>query len=248
MRDPPSEPRDDEEEYYSGLRKAARTLAPFYDAVTLPISGLRHRVVDFASAGRGSRVLDVGTGTGKQAFAFAKRGYDVVGIDISEDMLEIANRKNNYENVRFQLARATSLPFEDGSFDVSCVSFALHDMTSAVREKALKEMVRVTKPRGVLVIVDYGLPRNKLGRFLVYRFVKLYEKYYPEFIKSDFETLLRRSGVEIQEQRSVLLGAGRIWRGTTAVDEPVHNAHPGGEVPRNAAARTDPLRAPGLDQ
>ena len=248
MRDPPSEPRDDEEEYYSGLRKAARTLAPFYDAVTLPISGLRHRVVDFASAGRGSRVLDVGTGTGKQAYAFAKRGYDVVGIDVSEDMLEIANKKNKYRNARFQLARATSLPFEDDSFDVSCVSFALHDMTSAVREKALKEMVRVTKPRGVIVIADYGLPRNKLGRFLVYHFVKLYEKYYPEFIKSDFEALLRGSGVEIQQWRSVLLGAGRIWRGIAALGEPVQNADPGDEVPTGTVAPTDSLRAPGLDQ
>ena len=74
----------------------------------------------------GSRILDVGTGTGKQAFAFAKKGYDVTGIDLSEAMLKVANKKNNYEDVKFTVADASNLPFKDSSFDVSGVSFALY--------------------------------------------------------------------------------------------------------------------------
>lgn len=75
-------------------------------------------------------------------------------------------------------------------------------------------MVRVTKPKGIIVIVDYALPKNKIGRFLIYRFVKSYEsRYYPEFIKSYLEVLLRKSGIEIEKERSVLLGAGRILKG-----------------------------------
>jgi ubiquinone/menaquinone biosynthesis C-methylase UbiE len=106
------------------------------------------------------------------------------------------------------------LPFKDSSFDVSCVSFALHDMPLTIREKVLKEMVRVIKPEGMIIIVDYALPENRIGRFLVYHFVKIYEKeYYSKFIKSDLEELLRKSGIEIKEKLPVLLGAGRILKG-----------------------------------
>ncbi len=205
---------DDEREYYSLVKKVFDILAPFYDIVTAPLSRLRGRVVDFTDAGKGARILDVATGTGKQAFAFAERGYDVTGIDLSEAMLKVANKKNRYKNARFQVADATNLPFEDNSFDVSCVSFALHDMPLTIREKALKEMVRATKLEGMIVIVDYALPQNRIGRFLIYHFVRLYERqYYSRFIKTDLEALLRKSGIEIKEELPVLLGAGRILKG-----------------------------------
>lgn len=202
-----------EDRYYSHLKLFDR-LAPFYDTGTAPISKLRDDVVEFAAAQADSRILDVATGTGKQAFAFGRKGYEVTGIDLSEGMLKIARRKNKHPNVRFQAADATKLPFEDRSFDVSCVSFALHDMPLSIREKVLKEMVRVTSPAGTVVVVDYGLPRSAISRFLVYNFIRLYEgEYYNAFIKSDFEALLRNSGVEIVEQRRVLRGAARIIKG-----------------------------------
>jgi len=211
---------DDEREYYSLVKKVFDILAPFYDIVTAPLSRLRGRVVDFAGAEKGSRILDVATGTGKQAFAFAEKGYDVTGIDLSEAMLKVANKKNRYKNVNFQVADATNLPFEDNSFDVSSVSFALHDMPLTIREKALKEIVRVTSPSGTIVIVDYALPKNRIGRFFIYHFVRLYEReYYSRFIKSDVEALLRKSGIEIKEELRVLLGAGRILKGIR-VDDP----------------------------
>jgi len=211
--------RDEEEKYYSWLKKTAGILAPYYDTVAIFISRIRNKVVDFTNARNGSRILDVGTGTGKQAFAFAKKGYDVIGVDLSEDMLNVAYKKNKYGNVKFEVADATNLPFEDNSFDVSCVSFALHDMPSTIREKALKEMARVTKPKGMLVIVDYALPKSKISKFLIYHFVKLYEKYYPEFIKSDLEALLRKSGIEVKEELPVLLGAGRVLKGIRIDDD-----------------------------
>ena len=206
---------DEEKEYYSLVKKVFDILAPFYDIVAAPLSRLRGRVVDFTGAEKGSRILDVATGTGKQAFAFAEKGYDVTGIDLSEAMLKVANKKNRYKNVNFQVADATNLPFEDHSFDVASVSFALHDMPLTIREKVLKEMVRVTKPEGMIVIVDYALPRNRIGRFLIYHFVRLYEReYYLRFIKSDLEALLRKSCIEIKEELRVLLGAVRILKGT----------------------------------
>lgn len=207
---------DEKKEYYALTIRVWHILAPFYDILTKPfLSRLRDRVVDFTSARKGSRILDVGTGTGEQAFAFARRGYEVVGVDLSEDMLRVAKRKNRFGNAKFELADATSLPFEDGSFEVTCISLALHDMPLSIREKVLKEMVRVTDPKGMVVIVDYGLPRGKVGRFLVYHLVRLYEgPYYSRFIKSDLVALLKKTGIEIGEEIPALLGAARIFKGT----------------------------------
>ena len=162
-----------DEEYYSYIRKFFRRWAPIYDIVDLFISGVRDKVVDFTGARNGSRILDVATGTGKQAFAFAKKGYNVIGIDLSEDMLKVANKKNKYKNVKFEVADATNIPFEDKYFDVACMSFTLHDMPLSIRDKVLKETVRVTKPKGNIMIVDYALPKNKIGKYSIYCFVLL---------------------------------------------------------------------------
>ena len=211
---------DEKEEYYSIIKRVFTLLAPFYDIVTIPLSRVRDSVVDFTNAKSGLKILDVGTGTGKQAFAFAKKGHEVIGIDLSETMLSVADKNNKYESVKFTVADAAKLPFESDSFDVSCASFALHDMLSTIREEALKEMVRVTKPKGMIVIVDYALPENKVCRLLIYYFVKRYEgKYYLEFIKSDLEALLRKTGVKIEGELPILLGAGRILKGLKIDDE-----------------------------
>jgi len=204
----------EEKEYYSLTKKAFDILAPFYNLMTLPLVRVREQVVDFANAGKGSKILDVATGTGQQALAFAKRGYDVIGVDLTESMLQIARKHNKAGLVKFEAADATHLRFDDNSFDVTCVSFALHDMPLPIREKVLQEMLRVTKRDGAIMIVDYALPHNKIGRCLVYRLVTLYEgEYYKKFIASDLETLLWKTGIEIKEKFSVLLGAGRVLKG-----------------------------------
>ena len=208
----------EEARYYSLSKRVFRVLAPFYDvAFELlsfgAVSRLREHVVDITDLHEGSLVLDVATGTGGQALAFARRGIDVAGVDLSRDMLEIATQKNVYGNVWFEVADATKLPFENEVFDAACVSFALHDMVLTIIEKVLTEMVRVTKTNGTIIIVDYDLPKESLRRTLLYNFVRLYEVYYSEFIKQDFEALLRKSGIETKEKHSVLLGAIRILRG-----------------------------------
>lgn len=210
----PEKLTDEEKEYYLLVRKAFDALAPFYDIVAAPFSSVRDRMVNFTKAQKGSRILDVATGTGQQAFAFAKKGYDVVGIDISEAMINVAKKKNKYQNAKFEVADATDLPFEDNTFDVSSISFALHDMPLSIGEKVLREMVRVTKPQGIIVIADYSLPEDKISKFLIYHFVSLYEaEYYKTFIKSDLEALLHKNRIKILDKDTVKHGVGRILKG-----------------------------------
>jgi ubiquinone/menaquinone biosynthesis C-methylase UbiE len=204
----------EEKEYYALTKKAFNFLAPIYNIMTLPLIGVRNQVVDLTNAPKGSTILDVATGTGQLAFAFAKRGYDVTGVDITESMLEIARKHNKDGLVKFEAADATHLRFEANSFDVSCISFALHDMPPKIREKVLQEIVQVTRPNGIIVIVDYDLPRNKIGSALIYRFITLYEgKNYKEFIVSSLDSLLMKTGIEVTEKVPFLFGAGKILKG-----------------------------------
>jgi demethylmenaquinone methyltransferase/2-methoxy-6-polyprenyl-1,4-benzoquinol methylase len=205
---------EEERSYYAVVQEAFEKLAPFYDLMTLPAMRLRSRVVGFAGASAGSSVLDVATGTGSQAVAFARRGYNVTAIDLSEAMLGVAHKKAGSGLVRFEAGDATRLRFGTDSFDVVTTSFALHDMPPSIRERVLQEMVRVARPGGAILIVDYSLPVNVIGRFLVYGLIQLYEgPYYEGFIRSELRVVLAATGVAVTGEQAALLGAARIWRG-----------------------------------
>ena len=171
-------------------------------------------MVTLTNASENARILDIATGTGKQALAFARRGYQVTGIDLSEAMLRVARKNNLHQRVQFEVGDATHLKFGDASFDVVCVSFALHDMPFSIRKKVIQEMARVVTPDGKIVIVDYALPKNRLGSFIFYHLVSLYEgEYYPGFIHADLKALLADAAIQTVTERPIVLGAGRIVLG-----------------------------------
>lgn len=204
---------EEELEYYSLNERVYARLAPFYELVTLPIVRVRREVTAIAGVDSRSRVLDVATGTGAQARAFAERASEVVGIDLSESMLRVARAKNRFANLTFRRCDANELPFADGSFDVSCISFALHEMPGSIREGVLAQMACVTKRGGAVLIVDYGRRCDRFGDVLD-AVVKLYEgERYAEFIRSDLPGLLRRSAIDVRDDRTTLLGAVRIVTG-----------------------------------
>jgi len=195
-------------DYYSYIHKSFGKWASVYDLFVLPISSVRGKVVSLAEAKEGSKILDVCTGTGKQAFAFAEKGYEVVGIDLSPDMLTVARRKNKYKNVKLKVADATNIPFADKSFDVSCISFALHDMPHEIRHKVLGEMKRVSRR---IVIVDYYIPKNKLHRWFHVSFTSLYEsKYYKDFAGQDLKELLERHDLRVVKEAYGLIDFVKI--------------------------------------
>jgi len=203
-----------EQDYYSYIRKMFHRLSYVYDLIDLFIMDIRTEVVDLTNAKEGAKILDVATGTGKQAFAFGKRGYEVVGIDLSEHMLKVAERNNEYNNVGFILADAAKLPFIDQHFDVGCISFALHEMPLSIRKQVLQEIVRVTRIGGTIMINDYSSSSEKrAGGYFVRYIARLYEsKYYAEFIQSDLNSLLKGYGIEVTAERSAMHGVVRILK------------------------------------
>jgi ubiquinone/menaquinone biosynthesis C-methylase UbiE len=208
---------DEERAYYQLSRRVYSAFAYVYDAVTLPFRGLRRDVVGAAHLRPGVTVLDVATGTGAQALAFAGSVGKVIGIDLSDAMLGMARRKTPPPNVFFQQGDAAALPFPDAGFDAACVSFALHEMPGSVRERVLREMARVTRPGGTIIVVDYGLPKARATRFVVFRAVRLYEgEHYASFMRSDLDALLRKAGIEPEDHRTALAGLARIVIGRTS--------------------------------
>ena len=131
--------------------------------------GLHHRwrkaAVKLSGATPGSRVLDCATGTGDLAFEFQRavgRGGQVIGIDFCAEMLEVARAKAEQGGfpTRFEEADALRLPYADASFDVASIAFGIRN----VDEPALgvKEMARVVRPGGSVVVLEFGQPGGPL--------------------------------------------------------------------------------------
>jgi ubiquinone/menaquinone biosynthesis C-methylase UbiE len=115
----------------------------------------RRAFVAYAEPPFDAVVLDIATGPGFVALAFAERVRAVVGVDITAAMLERAEQeraRRGAANVRFELADAECLPFPDGSFDAVTCGSAFHHFPSP--ERVLRQMVRVLRPGGIIAISD----------------------------------------------------------------------------------------------
>jgi SAM-dependent methyltransferase len=113
-------------------------------------------LLDAASVGTGTRVLDVATGPGYVAARAAARGASVVGVDIAQAMVELAGRL--HPGVEFRQADAQALPFEDASFDAVVGNFAILHLGRP--ERAVAEFVRTIAPGGALALTVWDLPER----------------------------------------------------------------------------------------
>lgn len=155
------------------VREMFRQIAPHYDKMNHLLSlnidkRWRKKAVDRLELDRqdlpDGPLLDVCTGTGDLALALAKRAPDrkVIGSDFCHAMLEIAVNKNAKKNqsderVQFIEADAQTLPFEDNTFATVTVAFGLRNV--AKMEKGIAEMIRVCKPAGRVLVLEFSSPR-----------------------------------------------------------------------------------------
>jgi SAM-dependent methyltransferase len=138
-------------------------LAPWYDSVWCPAFGLgrryRDHVVALAGFRPGERVLDAGCGTGwltRCAAEITGPSGAAWGIDAAPDMIRVAlgEAARTRNSARFKLAAIEALPFEDASFDVVIASLVIHHLPSDVKATALREIHRVLKPNGRLLVAE----------------------------------------------------------------------------------------------
>ncbi len=150
----------------SQVRAMFDRIAGLYDRMnTVMTAGLHHRwrrrAAELAALTPGGRALDVATGTGDLAIELARRvgaSGEVVAIDFSQRMLELARAKRESLPIRFEAANALALPFADNEFDAATVGFGARNFSDL--EKGLREMARVVRPGGRVVVLEITTPQR----------------------------------------------------------------------------------------
>jgi demethylmenaquinone methyltransferase/2-methoxy-6-polyprenyl-1,4-benzoquinol methylase len=172
------------------VRDLFAAIAPRYDLINdLQSFGLhrwwKRRLIRLASVRPGDLALDLCCGTGDLAFALSRQGAQVVGLDFSAPMLAVAKSRFGRElrpaneshrsqpatgNPQFLRGDALDLPFPDASFHIVTNGYGLRNLADF--EQGLREMARVAKPGGRLLVLDFGKPAHALWRTIYFAHLK----------------------------------------------------------------------------
>ena len=171
--------------YEAGEGRAERVndlfaaIAPRYDLINdLQSFGLhrwwKRRLIQFAAVQPGESALDLCCGTGDVAFALAEAGARVTGMDFSAPMLAVAEARKvkvgEAAGPVFLQGDALRTPFPDAHFDVVTISYGLRNLASV--DEGLREMWRVLKPGGRLLVLDFGKPDNAVWRGAYFAYLR----------------------------------------------------------------------------
>lgn len=198
--------------------------------------GWRRKVVRIVSGTNPTKVLDIATGTADLAIALSKiENTHITGVDISAGMLKVGgekiDKKGLSERIALQLGDSEQLPFEDNSFDAITVAFGVRNFENL--EAGLKEMLRVVKPGGKVVVLEFsqptGFPFKQIYRFY-FKFIlptigRLVSKdqsaytYLPESVDAfpygqRFLDILAKLGYSKAVAKAVTFGVATIYTAT----------------------------------
>ncbi|MEY2963324.1 MAG: bifunctional demethylmenaquinone methyltransferase/2-methoxy-6-polyprenyl,4-benzoquinol methylase [Bacteroidota bacterium] len=196
--------------------------------------GWRRKVVNMIKADNPALVLDVATGTADLAIALAKgTGAKITGADISEGMLEVGREKvadrGLSKQIVLELGDSENLPYPDNTFDAITVSFGVRNFQNL--HNGLKDMARVLKPGGQLVVLEFSQPKAFPFKQLYWFYFKailptigkLVSKdpraytYLPESVAAfpygeAFMEELRKAGMDAKSARPVTFGIATIYQ------------------------------------
>ena len=220
-----------------GLRELFDDIAVKYDRFNhissfgADRSWRRKAVREIADTKTPIRVLDVATGTADFAIAVTRKaaaGTQVTGIDLSEGMLEVGRTKCQGLPIELEVGDAEDLRFENATLDRVCVAFGVRNFENLMQ--GLREMRRVLKPGGKLVILELSYPKNRL----IFSFYKFYSlkvlpkigagmtgntgafTYLPDSIlkfplPEKFIPMLREAGFSTVRARQFMFGVCRMY-------------------------------------
>ena len=196
--------------------------------------GWRRKVVRMIQADQPSMVLDVATGTADLAIALAKgTGANITGADISEGMLSVGrdkiNKKGLSKKIILELGDSENLPYPDNTFDAITVAFGVRNFQNL--SNGLNDMMRVLKPGGQLVVLEFSQPQYfpfkqiywfyfkailpTVGK-LVSKYPRAYT-YLPESVEAfpygqAFEQELNSAGLTPTKTQPVTFGIASIYQ------------------------------------
>lgn len=231
--------------YTPGESRAANVLslfdkiAPRYDLINdIQSAGLhrfwKRRLIRLANVQPGERVLDVCCGTGDMTFALARAGANVTGIDFSLAMLQVAggrlkvDQKNSWAPVTAENARGTvtlicadalSIPLADARFDVVTIGYGLRNLTNV--KAGLNEMLRVLRPSGRLLVLDFGKPQNLFLKRLYFSYLRRVVPWFGRAFCGDADAY--GYILESLEHYPAQVGVAELMRELGCVDVHVHD-------------------------
>ena len=150
------------------------------------------------------KILDLCTGTATNAMGISRAipTSEIVGVDLSENMLKVAReklKKSNIKNITLYQMDATKLSFKSESFDKILLSLILHEMDEELRSKILSEAKRALKKNGKIIITEWERS-SKLSQRLLFMPIHLLEpKPYREFITKDLYSYFEKHDLQIEE-------------------------------------------------
>lgn len=223
------------------VREMFDRIAPRYDllnhTLSLGIDKLwRRRMVRIVRRFKPSHVIDVATGTGDLAIALARhvRGCRVLGVDLSEGMLDEARRKVTArgldDRVVLDVGRAEELSAATGTFDAATVAFGVRNFGDL--DEGLRRMAGVLREGGLLAVLEFSTPRNGMIRALygwyAHRILpriggavssdRAAYEYLPASVDEfaspeEFLRIMERAGLRDCRARSLTLGVAHIYTG-----------------------------------
>jgi ubiquinone/menaquinone biosynthesis C-methylase UbiE len=191
-----------------------RRLAAVYDRLLEPMqAGVRSVALEVLPPDPGWAVLDVGCGTGTGLARYAEAGCTVAGVDVSAAMLEKASARLG-AGAELHHIEPGPLPFDDDRFDLVMISMVIHEVPADERVALLREMARVAKPGGRLLVIDFrfgslrGWRGQALRRLLpiIERFAGHYREYRDFRASAGVPPLLAAAGLIIEREKIVAGG------------------------------------------
>lgn len=153
---------------------------------------LQFQLTHFISLLKGKKILDVGCGSGRDAAYFKEEGYESVGIDMAEGMIEEARKR--HAGCNFIKMDMIDIDFEDEAFDGIWMMATLSNLDKKNAGKFLSEIKRVLKDKGVLYI---AVKEGQTEGFVKKNEFEENEVYYAYYGKEELENLLKEAGFEI---------------------------------------------------
>jgi len=217
-------------------------IAPRYDFLNRLLSlgadrRWRRAAVSEMAPARGGRHLDLATGTADMALEILRQkgnAASAAGADISVEMMRVGREKCRRAGagtrVSFVRAPGEALPFRDGAFDSACVAFGIRNVVD--RERGLREMCRVIRPGGRVVVLEFSTPRGALfGAVYRFYFTRVLPRvgglfsrrsayaYLPDSVLSfpeppAFAAMMREAGCASVAFRPLTLGIVTLYVGT----------------------------------
>ncbi len=210
--------------------------APRYDLATRVLSFgqdsfWKHQLIDgLPNLDPEARCLDIACGTGDIAFLLAEKYPDaeITGLDLTREMIEIAESRNHQANLRFVVGDMSRLEPGDQSIDLITGGYAIRNAPDL--RQTLMELYRVLKKGGRAAFLDFSKPESSLGQRLQYFLLKFWGgfwglllhgtpeihgyiseslKPFPDYV--ELEKLFIDTGFEVKESRRFFSGITMIW-------------------------------------